>query len=182
MTMIVSSPAIVPSTWGTAPWSIAEARRSSPLPAGAQDDEVRGRLGADEQLLAALGESLAHLLGVRCRADGAVTALAGHRIHERLADADLLGADLDEVAREVAWVTSIPSAASRSSSCGWLRIACWPRMSMIRCCRAVRVVEIVMGQPGRVPARCCSTSQARIAFWACSRFSDSSPRPTAVRR
>ena len=67
---------------------------------GAQDDEVRGRLGRDEQLVAARLETGDPLLAVGRGADGAVTALARHGIHEALADAHPLGADVDEVSRE----------------------------------------------------------------------------------
>ena len=102
---------------------------------------------------------------------GAVTALARHGIHEVLADPDALGADVDEVARQrrlgdLDAVGRRGGRAARSASAP----AVDARISTIRCWRAARDVETVIGPP---PSRCCSTSHDSSAFCACSRFSAS---------
>ena len=71
----------------------------------------------------------------------------------------------------VAWVTCTPLPPSSSASSVWECTSRLPSRSVISCWRAFLVSGV---RACSVMAPCSLSSQARIAFWACRRFSASS--------
>ena len=170
-TMMVSSPAMVPSTPSRPAWSRADARKFA-APGGVRRTTRLAECSAETSSSWQRGCSRVDpLLAVRRGAHRAVAALARHGVHEVLADAAPARRRRRRGrATSVAWVTSMPSVGEVVEQLG------------LRAHRGRRedlddplLAGGARGGDGHraSPASCCSTSQDSSAFCACSRFSAS---------